>query len=279
MKRSKRKRGSSSSSKISAKAKPQRKPIELRFPPTEDWKNIVSDYKLMPAQADTLKFTLEEALYGIRRYQAKLKKQPSRSRLIDDLKRFEKALGLLRDECGRTIDLMHDFLPTEALAYIGQSMTFSAIGEALGRGVFPKNLDFKIRAKQSQGEQITFASVEHLSRPRRETLGLEYGHLLLKHFIEQIHQPLARWIEMKSLDEGGRPADAVRNYLIYQLAEVAPEVIGKRASIATTGKFVDLCTLVLGACGLPETGVGKAIPAVVKKLRADQKKQANFHIA
>ena len=78
MKRSKRKRGSSSSTKISPKAKAQRQSIELRFLPTEDWKNIVRDYKLTPAQADTLKFTLEEALYGISRYQAKLKNQPSR---------------------------------------------------------------------------------------------------------------------------------------------------------------------------------------------------------
>ena len=45
---------------------------------------------------------------------------------------------------------------------------------------------------------------------------------------------------MKSLDEGGRPADVARNYLIYQLAEAAPEIIGKPATVATTGRFVDL---------------------------------------
>ena len=70
----------------------------------------------------------------------------------------------------------------------------------------------------------------------------------------------------------GRPADAARNYLIYQLAEAAPEILGKPGTIATTGKFVDLCTAVLMACGLPETGIAKAIPPVVRKLRANQKK-------
>jgi hypothetical protein len=114
--------------------------------------------------------------------------------------------------------------------------------------------------------------MEAFSRPMRETLGLKHGHLMLAHFIERIHQPLVSWIEMKSLDKGGRPVDVARNYLIYRLAEVAREVIGKPAAVATTGKFVDLCTAVLAACGLPEAGIEKAIPPVVKKLRADQAK-------
>ena len=71
---------------------------------------------------------------------------------------------------------------------------------------------------------------------------------------------------MKSLDEGGRPADAVRRYLIYQLAQAAPEIIGKAATVGSTGKFVDLCATVLVACGMPETGIAQAIPSVVRKL-------------
>jgi hypothetical protein len=106
----------------------------------------------------------------------------------------------------------------------------------------------------------------------REALGLKNGHVILQHFIERIHTPLARWIELKSRDKGGRPADAVRNYFIYQLAEAAPEIIGKPARVAVTGKFVDLCTSVFQACGLPEDGIGKAIPQVVRKLRANKAK-------
>jgi hypothetical protein len=58
--------------------------------------------------------------------------------------------------------------------------------------------------------------------------------------------------------------------LIYQLAEAAPDIVGKLA--ATTGRFVGLCTVVLVACGLPEAGIEKAIPHVVRKLRANQGK-------
>ena len=44
---------------------------KLRFPPPREWQNIVQDFELMPTQAETLKVTLEEALDGINRYQAK----------------------------------------------------------------------------------------------------------------------------------------------------------------------------------------------------------------
>ena len=56
------------------------------------------------------------------------------------------------------------------------------------------------------------------------------------------------------------------------LAQAAPEIIGQAARIAVTGKFVDLCTSVAQVCGLPDDGIAKAIPPVVRKLRADQVK-------
>jgi hypothetical protein len=123
-----------------SKAKTQRQPIELQFPPTAEWKNIVRDCKLPPAQADTLKITLEEALDGISRYRKKLQNQPSRALLVDHLKAFEKALGDLQEECRRSADLMQFFLPNDTLAYIGESLTSSAMSEALGRLSFPGTL-------------------------------------------------------------------------------------------------------------------------------------------
>jgi hypothetical protein len=259
MKRSKRKSGSSSSMKRSQRATTQRQPIELHFPSDEEWNNIVHDFQLTSAQVTVLDFTLREALEEIRHYNLRLQNKASRGLLIDRLDTFEKAVHGLLKQCRRNVGLMQSFLPHNTLAHIGQSMTFSAIGEALGRNVFPKNLDFKIRVKQSQGEPITFASMEDLSRPRRETLGLEFGHLVLTHFIEAIHAPFAPWLELSRRHKGGRPADSARRYLIYQLAEAAPEILGKPATVATTGEFIDLCTAVLVGCGLPETGIAKAL--------------------
>jgi hypothetical protein len=246
--------------------------LKPRFPSAEAWNNIAHDFKLTPARADILKFTVEDALGGISSYQAKLKNQPTRPLLINRLKRFERALAHLHDECRRSAGLLHDFLPHDVLEYVGRSLTFTAMGEALGKNVVPRNFDHKLEVKRSVGERITLEFIEEFSRPSREALGLRDGHLVLAHFVERIHAPLAKWIELKGMDTGGRPAGFARRYLIYRLAKAAPEIIGKPATAAVTRTFVDLCTSVLQACGLPETGIAKAIPPIVRELCADQAK-------
>src|SRR5262249_22221591 len=190
----------------------------VSFPDPESWANIVRDCKLTDAQANKLEITLKEALDYIDSYYSKLQNRPSRDVLVKHLKLFEKALTRLQNECQRSAKLMEFFLPSDTLGFIGASLTFSAMSEALGRDVFPKNYDFKIRVKQSQGKRITLASLERETRPTREALGLKHGHLILTYLIERIHGPLERWIELDRLNKGGRKTDAVRTYLIYRLA-------------------------------------------------------------
>ena len=241
------------------------------FPEPESWANIVRDCKLTDAQANKLQITLQEALDDIDRYYSKPQNRP-RDVLVKHLKRFEKSLKRLRNECQHSAELMEFFLPFDTLGFIGQSLTFSTMSEALGRDVFP-NYDFQIDFKQSQGKRITLESMEQDTRPMREALGLKHGHLILTYLLEGIHGPLEKWIELDRLNKGGRKPDAVRRHLIYRLAQAAPGILGKAAAVSTTGKFVDLCTAVLVACGLSESGISKAVPAVVKKLRADQAKR------
>jgi hypothetical protein len=248
------------------------KPSKAVFPEPESWANIVRDCKLTDAQANTLEITLKQALDEIDRYYSKKQNRPSRDVLVKHLKLFEKALKRLQNECQRSAKLMEFFLPSDTLGFIGESLTFSAMSEALERDVFPNNYDFQIQVKQSQGKRITLASVEQDTRPMREAVGLKHGHLILMYLIEGIHGPLERWIESNRLNKGGQKPDAVRSHLIYRLAEAAPAILGKAASISITGKFVDLCSAVLVACGLSEIGIAKAIPFVVNRLRADQAK-------
>jgi hypothetical protein len=177
---------------------PSRAERGVSFPEPESWANIVRDRKLTDAQANTLKITLKEALDDIDRYQ----KRPSRDVLVKHLKLFEEALKRLQDECQRSAKLMEFFLPSDTLDFIGESLTFSAMSEALGRDVFPKNYDFQIQVKQSQGKRITLASVEQDTRPRRRALGLKHGHLILTYLIERIHGPLERWMELDRLNKG-----------------------------------------------------------------------------
>ena len=239
---------------------PTQNDVEIKAPSSEDWENIVRDLKLTPAQERTLKNLLDAALDDIGRYHLKLKAQPSRELLVRRLKKFAKALGELRDECERSVDLMQHFLPYDALASIGQSLTFSAMSAAFGQDVLTGRRDLKIDlVRASEDTPAT-----------RLAFGLKHGNLLLTHFIERLHAPLARWIELDRQNKGGRPANAVRGYLIYRLAEAAPDIIGEPASISSNGTFVDLCTAVLVACGLSETGIAKAVPGMVSKLRRNQ---------
>jgi len=271
MKRSNGKRGSRLSGGKSPKVA-RREDVRIAFPKLDVWKDIVRDCELTDAQANTLESTLKQALDEIDSYYSRLQNRPSRDVLVMHLKLFEKALKGLQDECQRSAKLMEFFLPSDTLGFIGESLTFSAMSEALGRDVFPKNYDFQFQVKQSQGKRITLASLERETRPTREALGLTHGHLILPYLIERIHGPLERWIELDRLNEGGRPPDAVRSHLIYRLAEAAPAILGEAASVSKTGKFVDLCSAVLVACGLSEIGIAEAIPTAVKRLRADQAK-------
>jgi hypothetical protein len=248
----------------------RRHKIAIKAPSAEAWEDIIRDHKLPPAQERTLKDVVDSALADISHYRQWLRDRPDRTALVRRLKNLTRVLGHLRDECGRSVDLMQHFLPHDALAFIGESLTFSAMSEALERDVFPGHLDLKIERMRASDERITLASLEQATRPMREALGLKHGNLLLRHFIEGLHAPLAKWIELDQLNKGGRPSNAVRDFLMYRLAEAAPEIVGKPAAVSSTGPFVDLCSDVLVACGLSETGIGKAVPRMVSKLRRDQ---------
>ena len=94
------------------------------FPEPESWANIVRDCKLTDAQANKLQITLQEALDDIDRYYSKPQNRP-RDVLVKHLKRFEKSLKRLRNECRHSAELMEFFLPSDTLGFIGQSLTFS----------------------------------------------------------------------------------------------------------------------------------------------------------
>src|SRR5262249_44994892 len=156
----------------------------------------------------------------------------------------------LQCELNRSANLMEHFLPHDTMEYIGQSLTFSAMGEALGTNVFPKNFDLQLQRMSSKRRPITLPSLEDSSRPMRGALGLKHGHLILMHFIDQVYALLKKWVALNKLNEGGRPPNLLRQFMIQQLAEQSSSIIGKRATTTRKGKFSELCVAVLPACGL-----------------------------
>jgi hypothetical protein len=243
---------------------------ELKFPEPDLWAGLVIDLGLDALQAHELKLAVQHTVLDIKNYNLRKSKEPERATLVTRLKLMERALSKLQYEIDRSIHLMNDFLPPETLEQIGKSFTFSAIGQALGEDVFPPDLDRSIADMIAAGKPVTIAVLEEKGIPKRDVLGLKHGHKILKHFIDLINAPLRKWVEEDKLNKGGRPADVTRMYLIRALAKEAPNIIGRPATISTTGKFVDLCSLVIPACGVSPKGIEKAIPPIVRQWRAEQ---------
>ena len=119
---------------------------------------------------------------------------------------------------------------------------------------------------------ISIADLENQFRNDRRHLGLKYGGEILKHFTDVIHADFKSWVELDRLNEGGRPADIYRRYIIRRLAQRAPFIIGKRATTTHGGAFAKLCIAVLPACGFRSKGIEKAIEAVLGKMSGEKQK-------
>jgi hypothetical protein len=235
---------------------------QLAFPAPDDWKNIVHDLKLTKTQEQELEITIRHVLATIR----SRPERPRRDILVAALKRLEKALDRVRYEIARSQHLMNYFLPGQTLEFIGTSFTFTAIGQAVGKNVFPIDPDFSIQNMVERNTFVTIADLESYFHSDRMALGHKYGGEILKHFIDVIHADLKSWVEADRSNTGGRPADIYRQYMIQRLAARAPWIIGEEATTTAKGKFVGLCVEVLNACGFSSEGIEKAIPIALGKM-------------
>ena len=243
---------------------------EVKFPDPESWINLVRDLKLNEQQANELRIVIWHVILDLKLYRAR---QAERAELVVRLKRLEKAFERLQSEMNRSAHLMDKFLPLQMLEHIGNSSTFAAMGEALGKDVSPKDADGVIRQMVSQKVKITMSRLEARYASERQTLGIKHGHTILNHYINSLWEPLKKWVELNKLNKGGRPPKLARNYLIDQLAERAPELIGRPATVSTTGEFVEFCAKVLSACRLSTQGVEKAVASVVGQKCARNRQQ------
>jgi hypothetical protein len=277
------------------------KSVNFAFPAPDDWKNIAHDLKLTKIQENELEITIRHVIANIVRYQAAERKALPRDTLVAALKRLEKALGRVQYEMERGRDLTNHFLPSNTLEFIGKSFTFTAIGQAVGKDVFPIDADYTIQSMYENNEGSspgserrsslvrkrrvkqapTFGGLEAIELRRgislkglenrfcndRVALGYKNGGKILKHFIDFIHADLKSWVEADRRNEGGRPANIFRKYIIQRLAKRSPFIIGKRATTTSGGRFSELCIGVLPACGFSSRGIEKAIAAVLEEMK------------
>jgi hypothetical protein len=275
--------------------------VILAFPKSDDWKNIVHHLKLTTTQARELEITIRHVLADIDSYRLAKSKAPPRKVLVAALRRMEKALAVVQAEMERSEHLMKHYLPSNTLEFIGKSFTFTAIQQAVTKGVSAPIFEHGIHGTIGKNgptrgsgsfPAASIPATPHASNERRSrrsrrplwtgsttmedleayycnervVLGYKHGGEILKHFIDVIQADLKSWVELDRRNKGGHPANIFRRYIVQRLAERAPLIVGKRATTTAKGKFAELCIAVLPACGFGSKGIEKAIEAVLAKM-------------
>jgi hypothetical protein len=166
----------------------------------------------------------------------------------------------------RSKRLMGHFLSNKTLEFIGRAFTFAAMEQAVGRNVLSKSLGLENCDLIEINNSSVSAVIEERFCSERIALGYKHGSEILRYFVGAVHADLKTWVELNKLNEGGRPADIYRQYIIQRLAERAPFIIGKRATTTHGGAFAELCTAVLPACRFRSEGIEKAIEAVLGRM-------------
>lgn len=170
-----------------------------------------------------------------------------RSDIIDRRRKLLAALDRLERSLDENSDLLPEILPKRTLEEIGLLLAPEAIEEALGQQA-PRYLNVADR------------DAAH------KAAGIEYGHLLIRHIVRRVRQPIEDWMAENNQNPGGRPPDIRRKYVIRQLAHAAPEIIGGSPTASTSSDFVQLCVAVFQVFELPDEGIEDAVERELREL-------------
>jgi hypothetical protein len=218
-------------------------------------------------QAVALEEVLRDVDADLKIYRASQQKRPNRPDMLLNLNKTLRLAKALQRQIQRPGGDLLDFMPHEGLRQIAALLTFSAITDARGKDAFPKDFAADMRALEKDlGHSPNLVEIESAYASKRAEFGLTNPAELLSHFLDTLIQPMESLVEFNRHDGGGRPISAERRYLIEQLVDAMPAIIGERPTASLTGRCVNLCELVIVACGLPSEGVDKAVVAVVQKL-------------
>ena len=186
-----------------------------------------------------------------------------RQDLIARLLLIERKLDDLRYECDRHAPVMNDIVPVDARAFIGHSLTFTAISELLGKDVVPDHV-------KNQSGEVDILALEKSLEPARETLGVKYGGSLFVGLIRRIHNPLKLWVENHAkLNTNSGYRRVARNHLLYWLIYEAEDILGPDG-VQKPGKLTRLCKAMVVECGLDEQGLDSAIKRMKDQVQQEK---------
>lgn len=179
-----------------------------------------------------------------------------RKDIVDRRRKVLAALINLEQVLAENNELLHEVLPKGSLEEIGLLLAPEAIKEALGQRA-PRYLNFANR------------DAVH------KAAGIEHGHLLITHIVRRVRQPLEEWMAENARNPGGRPADIRRKYIIRQLFDAAPEIIGRAPTASTNSPFVQLCVAVFQVFELPDEGIEDAVERALRELSSAAQAQTD----
>jgi hypothetical protein len=252
------------------KAAKNKQALIFRLASPQKLKRELGDLSLTQAQAHALDLTLRHVDEDLKTFSTRFKDREPRPELVRRLRRMGKILGELQDEIRYQPNTMLDFLPFDTQEAIGEIMSFSAMEAALGKMLASRDPQGGVKEavmRLADRSDVRIAEIEARFDYQRKALGLKHAPELLVHLVERINRPIQVWLELDRRNRGGRPSDAVRDYVLIGLVEATPEVLGSPATATARGKFVRLCAGVFHACGLNTDGLEKAIERILKQRR------------
>ena len=249
--------------------------LNITLPSPQQLKDLQIARHLSDEQIHELRNLLQHVHEDLERFNAHYSKVEERKDHIKALIEVEAQFLKLKNTLDRHLGILDKVLPLDVMEGIGESFDLSLAREVLDDRTSYGRLNVEINRHMLASRTIDAETISTLTLPRRKAIGLNQGHLLLKHFVDEIQNPLSVWVNLHSDNGGGRPRKYAREYLLFWLAHQAEQLTGKKAPGAKKGSFADYCRSVVEICGLPSQGTDAALPGIVREVKLWKKRFAN----
>ena len=249
--------------------KQKHKPQSLSFPSSAQIEEAAGDLGLTKDQMAVLEFVIKDAVADLHAYQSwRIGKVHRDNRLSDPIEELCGRLTKLASYLDANQGTLKEILPAPAGTKLGELFSFTGIGRALDRDVFPDDWESLSSHLERSAQPFDAAAVETFYARTREDYGLLHGDQLLLYVLRVVLEPFEAWFAAKAADKGGRPANVERRYIIQRLAKAAPRILGCAPPISVGSPFVALCERVLPLCGFAEDGIDKAVVSALSGLKS-----------
>jgi hypothetical protein len=240
----------------------------LRSPRADDWEEIIDDLKLTKVQADQLANVVRDALMDIFTYHDRKRGQKKFKDYVLHLKKVDKHFQALIEAIEEKDPPLTEFLPLKVLEELGRMFSFSGLGAATGKELFPETLPDVLEYQQRNNLPISVESIERFYSHTRADKGLVHGRELILHVLKTLREPIAANLKLQSLDRGGRPQNVNKKYMIERLVRGAVAIFKMSEGQYVDAPIVDLCYVVMVHCGFQEEGIEKEVLAELRRREA-----------